>query len=132
MSRGKMYAKMAGIFALCSIGGPAIMYYVTPSEGELFKRFSPELQKRNLDMRDTRQKNYEEFVSQLKEYSKSDKPSMPVELVAWEETDIDLVWEAAAEAQQKVREDILRREAEQRQTQSKVREQMRAEAAKTT
>jgi CBP4 len=49
---------------------------VTPNEGELFKRFSPELQKHNLENRERRQRDYEDFVGKLKEYSKSDKPSM--------------------------------------------------------
>jgi hypothetical protein len=49
---------------------------VTPTEGELFKRFSPELQKHNLENRERRQRDYEDFVGKLKEYSKSDKPSM--------------------------------------------------------
>ena len=57
------------------IGGPALMYAVTPAEGELFKRFSPELQARNLEARDRRQRDYEDFVGKLKEYSRSDKPS---------------------------------------------------------
>ena len=48
---------------------------MTPSEGELFKRFSPELQRYNLENRDRRQRDYEDFVGKLKEYSKSDKPS---------------------------------------------------------
>ena len=47
----------------------------TPTEGELFKRFSPELQKHNLANRERRQRDYEDFVGKLKEYSKSDKPS---------------------------------------------------------
>ena len=49
---------------------------VTPSEGELFNRFSPELQKYNLENRERRRREYEDFVGKLKEYSKSDKPSM--------------------------------------------------------
>lgn len=61
------------------------MYYVTPSEGELFTRFSPELQASNLANRARRQAEYEDFVGKLKEYSKSDKP----------------IWEAAKEAQRK-------------------------------
>jgi CBP4 len=64
------------------------MYYVTPSEAELFNRFSPELQAFNLANRDRRQREYEDFVGKLKEYSKSDKP----------------IWEAAAEAQRKQKE----------------------------
>jgi hypothetical protein len=53
---------------------------VTPTEGELFKRFSPELQKYNLENRERRQRDYEDFVGKLKEYSKSDKPSTSMSL----------------------------------------------------
>ena len=87
------------------------MYYVTPAEGELFKRFSPELQKHNLENRDRRQRDYEDFVSKLKEYSKSDKP----------------IWEAAAEAQEKARQDILRRQVEDKGAEERMREEMRRE-----
>ena len=74
------------------------MYYVTPSEGELFSRFSPELQARNLASRERRQAEYEDFVGKLKEYSRSDKP----------------IWEAAAEAQAKARAELERqREGEE-------------------
>lgn len=78
------------------------MYWVTPSEGELFKRFNPELQKRNLEMRDEREKNYKDFAAKMIEYSKSDKP----------------IWAAEEQARQKVRDDILARE----QTERKERE----------
>ncbi|KAK5065205.1 hypothetical protein LTR84_001042 [Exophiala bonariae] len=110
--KGAMYAKMTGIFVTFAVGGPALMYYVTPAEGELFKRFSPELQKRNLELRDERMKNHQEFVAQLKEYSKSDKP----------------IWVAAAEAQAKAREDALRSQDEQHAAQEKMRLEMRAQA----
>ncbi|KAJ9652309.1 Assembly factor cbp4 [Neophaeococcomyces mojaviensis] len=113
MSRGGMYAKMAAVFLACAAGGPAIMYAVTPSEGDLFKRFSPELQQRNLDMRAERQRNYEDFVEKLKEYSKSDKP----------------IWAAAEEASRKAREDILRKEADERSQRERMKAEMRAEAA---
>ena len=72
------------------------MYYVTPAEGELFQKFSPELQKRNLEMREQRQADYEDFVSKLKEYSKSDKP----------------IWQAAEEAMQRERERVRREQRE--------------------
>ncbi|WEW61441.1 Assembly factor cbp4 [Emydomyces testavorans] len=38
------------------------------------QRFNPDLQKRNLETRAQRQKEFNDFVTQLKEYSKSDKP----------------------------------------------------------
>ena len=80
------------------IGGPALIVYVTPTEEELFKvrhmlrskiacspvcvltlpqRYNPELQKRSLANRQERQQDFDNFVSKMKEYSKSSKPSMP-------------------------------------------------------
>ena len=88
------------------------MYAVTPAEGELFKRFNPELQKHNLEMRDQRKRNYEEFVTQLREYSKSDKP----------------IWEVAAEAQAKARQQYLAKEAEDKRLEQSMRDEMKAHA----
>lgn len=113
MSRGGMYAKMAAVLVLGAIGGPAIMYLVTPEEGELFKRFSPDLQKRNIEMRGEREKNYLELASKMKEYSKSDKP----------------IWIVEQEAAERARSEILRREAQEREEKAKVKAEMRAEAA---
>lgn len=85
---------------------------MTPAEGELFKRFSPELQKKNLEMRDERLRNHQEFIAQLKEYSKSDKP----------------IWVAAAEAQAKAKEELMRSQGEEEALQEKIRQEMRAQA----
>lgn len=52
------------------------MYWVSPSEEELFLKYNPELQKRSLENRKGRQEDFDNFVGKLKEYSKSDKPSM--------------------------------------------------------
>jgi len=104
-----MYAKMGGVFLTCSIGGPALMYYVTPSEGEVFKRFNPDLQKRNLELRDQRIKNNEEFAARMIEYSKSDKP----------------IWIVAAEAEKKEREEYVRRQREELGDRDRIREEMR-------
>lgn len=66
---------------LCSggaiiVGGPALTYWVSPTEDELFKKYNPDLQKKSLANRAERQKEFDDFVGKLKEYSKSDKPSM--------------------------------------------------------
>lgn len=58
-----------------SIGGPALTRWVQPTDEELFQRYNPELQKRSLERRYERQKEFDDFVTKLKEYSKSDKPS---------------------------------------------------------
>lgn len=57
------------------IGGPALTYYVTPTEEELFKKYNPDLQKKSLANREQKQKDFDDFVCKLKEYSKSDKSS---------------------------------------------------------
>lgn len=57
------------------MGGPALTYYVTPTEEELFKKYNPDLQKKSLENRDKNQAEFNHFVDRLKEYSKSDKPS---------------------------------------------------------
>jgi len=53
-----------------------LINYVQPTEEELFKRYNPELQKRSLEGRDQKLKDANEFIDKIKEYSKSDKPSM--------------------------------------------------------
>ncbi|KAI9852809.1 MAG: assembly factor cbp4 [Thelocarpon superellum] len=75
------------------IGGPALIYWVTPTEEELFKKYNPDLQKRSLANRQARQQDFDDFVGQLKEYSKSDKP----------------IWEAAAEGEAR-KQDMARRD----------------------
>ncbi len=61
--------------AVVCVGGPAITLWLTPTDEELFKKYNPELQKRSLERRYERQKEFDDFVVKLKEYSKSDKPS---------------------------------------------------------
>jgi hypothetical protein len=63
-------------FIAFSIGGPALVYYVSPSEEELFKRYNPDLQRKSLENRIGRQQEFDDFVVKLKEYSKSNKSSM--------------------------------------------------------
>lgn len=85
------------------------MYYVTPSEGELFKRFSPDLQKRNLEARERRTAEYLDFAGKMREYSKSDKP----------------IWEAAEEAQRKKRAEILEADRVRAEADERLRREMR-------
>lgn len=49
--------------------------WLTPTEEELFARYNPELQRRSLENRQQKQEDFDNFVTRLKEYSKSDKPS---------------------------------------------------------
>lgn len=48
---------------------------MVPTDEELFQRYSPELKKKSLEGRYERQKDFDDFVGKLKEYSKSDKSS---------------------------------------------------------
>jgi len=72
------------------IGGPALVYYVMPTEEELFQRYNPDLQRRALAERSSRLAAHGEFMHKLQEYSKSDKP----------------IWTVAAEEQKRQREEI--------------------------
>ncbi|MCJ1256045.1 assembly factor cbp4 [Lignoscripta atroalba] len=87
MSRAGLYLKMFAAGALLCVGGPALIWYVTPTEEELFKRYNPELQRRSLENREGRQQDFDNFVGKLKEYSRSNKP----------------IWEAAAEDEARTR-----------------------------
>jgi hypothetical protein len=51
-----------------------ITWYLVPSEEELFKKYNPELQQRSLEMRPQAERDFDDFVNRLKQYSKSDKP----------------------------------------------------------
>ena len=63
--------------AIC-IGGPALVQSLRPTDDQLFKRYNPELQKRSLEEGDRRAQDFDNYVNQLKEWSKSDKSSMLV------------------------------------------------------
>ncbi|KXJ93753.1 hypothetical protein Micbo1qcDRAFT_158618 [Microdochium bolleyi] len=89
------WLKMGAVGAVVCVGGPAFTMWLTPTDEELFKRYNPELQKKSLERRYERQKEFDDFVVQLKEYSKSDKP----------------IWVVQEEAERKKREDRLRQEA---------------------
>jgi len=66
---------MLGAGAICCIGGPALVIWVSPTEEELFQKYNPELQKRSLENRLQKQEDFDHFAMKLREYSKSDRPS---------------------------------------------------------
>ncbi|KAK3215133.1 hypothetical protein GRF29_19g2387836 [Pseudopithomyces chartarum] len=74
MPSAATYAKAIGAGAALCIGGPALVWYVTPTEEEIFKKYNPDLQKRALAQREARQQEFDDFVSNLKEASRSEKP----------------------------------------------------------
>lgn len=49
--------------------------WISPSEEELRAKYNPDLRKRSLEQGEQRQQEFDEFVTKLKEWSKSDKPS---------------------------------------------------------
>ncbi|KAI1478282.1 hypothetical protein K445DRAFT_350057 [Daldinia sp. EC12] len=88
------WLKMLAVGGAVCIGGPAFVIWVSPTDEELFKKYNPELQKKSLERRYEKQKEFDDFVTQLKEYSKSEKP----------------IWMAQEEAVRKRREEALRQE----------------------
>ncbi|OAL51149.1 hypothetical protein IQ07DRAFT_565495 [Pyrenochaeta sp. DS3sAY3a] len=111
----KTYVKaIVGGSILC-IGGPALVMWVTPSEEEIFKRYNPELQKKALATREQRQKDFESFVGQLKEASKSDKPIWIVQKEMEAKRQLEHEQSVRAEHDAQVA-DIQKRQAEIRAT----------------
>ncbi|KAL6721874.1 Assembly factor cbp4 [Lecanora helva] len=92
MSKAGLWLKMFLVGGVICVGGPALVYYVSPTEEELFKRYNPELQKRSLENREQKQQDFNNFVNKLKEYSKSDKP----------------IWIAAAEDEARIKADRVK------------------------
>ncbi|KAH8661949.1 assembly factor cbp-4 [Xylariales sp. PMI_506] len=97
--------------AVC-VGGPALVFYLQPTDEELFQRYNPELQKKSLERRYERQKEFDDFVTQLKEYSKSDKP----------------IWVVQEEAIRKARETKLQQDIKDAEEAKARKEAIRKEA----
>ncbi|KAI5867412.1 CBP4-domain-containing protein [Durotheca rogersii] len=74
-----LWLKMLGIGGVVCVGGPAFVYWVQPTDEELFLRYNPDLQKKSLDRRYEREKEFDDYVVQLKEYAKSNKPIWAVQ-----------------------------------------------------
>ncbi|KAF5138213.1 Assembly factor cbp-4 [Metarhizium anisopliae] len=49
---------------------------LTPTEDELRAKYNPDLLKKSIETREERQQEFDDFVTRLKEYSKSDKPRL--------------------------------------------------------
>ncbi|RPB27506.1 assembly factor cbp4 [Terfezia boudieri ATCC MYA-4762] len=91
------------------IGGPALTWYVMPSEEELFKRYNPDLQRRALSERPARLQAHADFMHKLSEYSKSDKPiwTVAAEEQAREKAEIEAGRKRAMEEKESMRMDLL-------------------------
>ncbi|KKY15540.1 putative ubiquinol-cytochrome-c reductase assembly factor [Phaeomoniella chlamydospora] len=109
MSKAKAYAVGTLGFLAISVGGPALTWYLRPTDEEIFQKFNPDLQKRSLENRERREKEFDEFVTKLKEYSKSDKP----------------IWVVAAEEERKRRAQALEGSQTRILEESRIREELR-------
>ncbi|RPA81471.1 hypothetical protein BJ508DRAFT_361846 [Ascobolus immersus RN42] len=67
------YIKMAVAGTVLIVGGPALTRSIMPDPDKLFERYNPELQKRVIENRPKVEKEYQEFLDDLKEVSRSDK-----------------------------------------------------------
>ncbi|KAK4219071.1 hypothetical protein QBC37DRAFT_411181 [Rhypophila decipiens] len=107
-----LWTKMlVGGAAVC-VGGPAFTMWLTPTDEELFQKYNPELQKRSLERRYERQKEFDDFVVKLKEQSKSDKPIWIVQAEEAERAKHAKVLESLKLAEEvKAQKEAIRREA---------------------
>ncbi|KAF7870441.1 hypothetical protein EAF04_004185 [Stromatinia cepivora] len=110
----RMYSKMAVAGITCCVGGPALVYYISPTEEELFLKYNPELQKRSLENRVGKQEDFDNFVARLKEYSKSDRP----------------IWVEAEEAARKNRNGKIEEQAKLMQEMQQRKEEIKKSGTK--
>ena len=71
------------------------------------QRYNPDLQKRSLENRQGTQQDFDDFVGRLKQYSRSDKPSVfpsDIDMSLLTLLTLHPVWEAAAEAEARMKE----------------------------
>ncbi|KAI0011372.1 CBP4-domain-containing protein [Xylariaceae sp. FL0662B] len=106
------WVKMLAVGAAVCVGGPALVIWVQPTDEELFKKYNPELQKKSLARRYERQKEFDDFVVQLKEHSRSNKP----------------IWTVQEEAARKKKEEMLRKDAQDAEEAKARQEAMRKES----
>ncbi|CAJ2504545.1 Uu.00g119390.m01.CDS01 [Anthostomella pinea] len=110
--RATTWLKMLAVGGACCIGGPALVFWVQPTDEELFKRYNPELQKKSLERRYEKQKDFDDFVIQLKDYSKSDRPIWTVQEEAVRKRKEEGLRQDFLNAEEaKSRKEALRREA---------------------
>ncbi|KAG6004646.1 assembly factor cbp4 [Claviceps maximensis] len=95
-----------------SVGGPYLTLKLTPSEEEIRSRYNPDLLKKSIEGREERQQEFDDFVTRLKEYSKSDKP----------------IWVVVKEDEEKRKKAVMTAAKVQKMEADTQREQMRREA----
>ncbi|KAG6029899.1 hypothetical protein E4U41_000233 [Claviceps citrina] len=95
-----------------SVGGPLLTMRLTPSEEEIRSRYNPDLLKKSIEGREERQQEFDDFVTRLKEYSKSDKP----------------IWVVVKEDEERRKKAVMSAAKVQQREADTQREQMRREA----
>lgn len=70
----RLTPRHSGLFF--GVGGPLFTAWVSPSEEEIRAKYNPDLRRRSIEGKAAREQEFDEFVTKLKEYSKSDKPSI--------------------------------------------------------
>ncbi|PYH91898.1 hypothetical protein BO71DRAFT_384600 [Aspergillus ellipticus CBS 707.79] len=111
MSRAGTWMKMLGSAIVICVGGPAFVQYIRPTDEELFKRYNPDLQKRSLEEGDRRAQEFDDYVTKLKQWSKSDKS----------------IWHAAMEQQEQKLLEIETKRNQAKDDAKVQREEMRKE-----
>ncbi|OJJ43033.1 hypothetical protein ASPZODRAFT_169626 [Penicilliopsis zonata CBS 506.65] len=111
MSRAGTWLKMLIAGAAVTIGGPAFVQYIRPTDEELFKRYNPDLQRRSLEEGERRAQEFDEYVTKLKEWSRSDKS----------------IWLAAQEQEEQKRVQVEAQRAQAKDEARIQREEMRKE-----
>ncbi|KAM0816243.1 putative Cytochrome b mRNA-processing protein 4 [Seiridium cardinale] len=106
------WVKMLGTGIVVCVGGPALVFWVQPTDEELFKRYNPDLQKKSLERRFEKQQEFDDFVNQLKDFSKSDRP----------------IWTVQEEAARAYKQERLRDDAKAAEDATAQREAMRRES----
>ncbi|KAM3480353.1 hypothetical protein MY5147_001275 [Beauveria neobassiana] len=92
-----------------SVGGPALTYWVVPTEEELRSRYNPDLLKKSIEGRAEREAEFNDFVTKLKQYSKSDKPMIKEEEENRKNQQVKETRDLAREAE--ARREAMRKEA---------------------
>ncbi|KAJ5889570.1 hypothetical protein N7504_010380 [Penicillium tannophilum] len=111
MSRAGLWVKVIIGGIAISVGGPAFVEYIRPTDEELRKRYNPELQKRSAEQGERRAQEFDDYVTKLKEWSKSDKS----------------IWYAAQEELDQKRAMIEAQRAKSKEEDRIQREEMRKE-----
>ncbi|ODA78595.1 hypothetical protein RJ55_05977 [Drechmeria coniospora] len=108
----KLWSKVLIGGAAVSVGGPAFTYWLTPTEEQLRARYNPELLQRSIEGREEKEQEFDEFVTRLKAYAKSDKP----------------IWVVVKEEDERRKKQALAAGKAQQQEASAQREEMRRQA----